>query len=146
MAPSPTEPNPLYTLDWEAYNCDVPSVPPPGWRGDYAKEVDHDPAFRVACAPEPTRSGQRSARFQLNKGDPVVSSGIRSELAASPCCEPANAERWYGFSIYLPEEWISDDSRESVAQWKQDDTLGDQLPRPFWGSPPAALITWEGKW
>jgi hypothetical protein len=104
MASTPLNPGSLYVLNWDDYaQCTVPAQLPSDWRVDYATVIhgNNEPAFRIACAPEPVRSGQRSARFQLNRGDPIVSSNVRAELK-TPCCEPVDAERWYGFSIYLP--------------------------------------------
>jgi hypothetical protein len=101
---TPNDPGGLYVLNWEQYACGPQATPPQGWNEDYPDPVSHpngEPAYRVACAPDPVRAGARSARFQLNKGDPISSGGARAELKA-PCCEPDAAPRWYGFSIYLP--------------------------------------------
>jgi hypothetical protein len=57
-------------------------------------------------------------------------------LAARPA-EPAKADRWYGFSIFLPRSFVPDESREILAQWHQV-TEG--------GSPPLALLTRRGQW
>src|SRR5438874_13839389 len=106
MTATPLNPGSLYVLDWDNYPVCVEPPQVPDWRKDYAPNPSHpnnEPAFRTSCVDEPVRSGLRSVRFQLNKGDPVVSAGARAELEA-PCCEPIGAERWYGFSISLPDD------------------------------------------
>jgi hypothetical protein len=46
-------------------------------------------------------------------------------------------ERWYGFSIFLPQTWHSDPAPESLTQWHQV-TEG--------GSPPLAILTRGDDW
>ena len=144
--PSPTTPGQLYVFDWEAYDCTpLPQQPvPKGWTTDYDPNVTHppnqDPAYRVACAPDPVRAGTKSARFQLYNTDPPVSGATRAELKMSST-EPLGAERWYGFSIYL-DNWQEDAAAAILAQWHQDDSND---PR-FQGSPPLALMTKGDSW
>lgn len=76
-------------------------------------------------------------RFQLYRGDKRINCGVRSELA-SDYGSPGE-ERWYGFSVYLPETWLPDRAPESGTQWHQ----GSGAPT---GSPPLRLITEDGKW
>ncbi|WP_171058122.1 polysaccharide lyase [Modestobacter altitudinis] len=144
MTSTPIDPDPLYVLDWEEFEEGVPPGPPSGWRRDYTLEPSTaEPPYSIVSTPGPVRSGARSARFFLHRQDPLQSSGTRSELK-TPCCEPPGAERWYGFSIYLPEDWLPDRSRENVAQWKQNDT--EPLDPRHGGSPPAALTMEQGQW
>jgi hypothetical protein len=138
--PSPSDPGAGYVLDWEnPADRSLPARPPTGWGKEYDAGILHDgePQLRAARAPsEPVRGSQWSARFQLYKGDPVINNGTRAELSAD--FEPVNAERWYGFSIYLPYTWVSDRSGEIVTQWHQD-----------WNiccSPPLAIVTRNGQW
>jgi hypothetical protein len=76
--------------------------------------------------PDPFGSGGHHAdplrrtavRFQLDRGDPIVAASSRAELVDTTA-EPADAERWYGFSVYLPTAvWQKPDpSAEILAQW-----------------------------
>ncbi len=131
----------LTALDWEpSAQQTVPAQPPPGWAAEYRRDLVHpdtgEPQVRIARAPEPVRGGTASARFELHRTDPVINNGTRAELTAP--FEPKNAERWYGFSIYLPASWVPDRSAEIVTQWHQHWDLG--------GSPPLALVTRGGNW
>jgi hypothetical protein len=86
--------------------------------------------------PPRTRGGLWCVRFQLEKTDPVINSGTRAELTAG--FEPVGAERWYGFSIYLPTDWQFDQAAEIVTQWHQHWDIGT--------SPPLAIQTHKGNW
>jgi Polysaccharide lyase len=131
----------LTVLDWEtAPQQTVPGAPPPGWAAEYHKSLVHpdtgEPQLRIARAPEPVRAGSAAARFELHKNDPVINNGSRAELTAP--LEPRGAERWYGFSVYLPSDWAHDRSAEIVTQWHQHWDIGS--------SPPLALVTRNGNW
>ena len=58
-------------------------------------------------------------RFELRKSDEDASVGSRRvELSLSrQNLEANNSDTWYGFSIYIPEDWEIDSSPESVTQW-----------------------------
>jgi hypothetical protein len=144
---TPANPGSGYVLNWE--NLDCKTTPElfdgqAGWKKDYLdlaqlnNHANNEPAFRTACAPDPVRSGQRSARFHLTRTDPEVTTGSgskRAELASAPI-EPVGAERWYGFSTYL-KDWASDPAPDIVTQWHH---------QPGQGSPPLSLGTRNGKW
>jgi hypothetical protein len=70
----------------------------------------------------------------------VVSSSKRAEISerTPDSSTPERVERWYGFSIYLPNEWVNDRSAESLTQWHQVADTG--------GSPPLGIITNNGQW
>ncbi|WP_433074813.1 heparin lyase I family protein [Dactylosporangium sp. CA-052675] len=121
------------TLDWE--NPADRTVPPPGF---YKQSCCGTTSTRIVS--DVKRDGGYAARFELNKTDAAVSNGKRSELT-QPDSQPANAERWYGFSIYLPSSWVYDQSPEIVSQWHQCDAS-----RCGGGSPPLALKTEKGHW
>jgi polysaccharide lyase-like protein len=150
-ATSVTPANPrtgVYVLDWEdASTQTVPEAPPRFWRAEYCSDWKHtDDTWQVALEDDPAlvRSGRWSVRFQLDKRDPLVSQSKRAELKANRCgYEAGDPERWYGFSIHLPDCWQDDpDSSENLAQWHQADS-----PDPrFQGSPPLALMTRAGRW
>jgi hypothetical protein len=106
-----------------------------GW----SKEVCCSDSVRVVK--DPVRSGTSAVRFYLRKDDPDVMNSRRSELALQPI--PTNSERWYGFSIFLPDNWATDPTMEIVAQWHEypDFSLGET-----WRSPPLSLSTLNGSW
>jgi hypothetical protein len=145
--PLPSLPGAGYTLDWEnPSDWAVPGHPPRGWALEYRPEVRHadgEPQVRVAnaAAGEPVRDGQHSVRFDLAKGDPALHNGARAELGAEDPVEPPGAERWYGFSLYLPSSWKYDQAPEVVMQWHQ---VGGECSNGC--SPPLSLITQKGKW
>jgi Polysaccharide lyase len=89
----------------------------------------------------PVRSGNFALKFYLRKNDPDTMSGRRAELALKPV--PANAERWYEFSIFLPDNWTADPVTDIVAQWHEypDFSVGES-----WRSPPLSLSTVDGNW
>jgi Polysaccharide lyase len=125
----------LRILDWEnPSDRTLPNSAPPGWNRQWCCQKS------AQIVTSPTRSGQYAARFQLNRDDPVVSSSKRTELS-EPTPGPATperVERWIGFSIFLPNDWVKDPSAESVTQWHQFADIG--------GGPPLALITNNGQW
>jgi hypothetical protein len=86
--------------------------------------------------------GSSALRFELNKSDQNVSNGKRAEMAGKSETS-ANVERWYSFSIFLPDDYETDSAPEIVAQWhaNPDFELGET-----WRSPPISLRTNEGKW
>jgi len=87
----------------------------------------------------PVRAGERAVKITLNKRDPIVEGSKRSELVLRPV--PANSERWYAFSMFLPESYKSDPSAEIVVQWHDQPDLssGD-----IWKTPPLYLTTNNG--
>lgn len=82
-------------------------------------------------------------RFDLAFDDPKNSGSRRTELGAygSAGVEEPGAERWYGFSIYLPASWIVDPQAESVTQWHQTGGECSQFC-----SPPLSILTRNGQW
>lgn len=152
MPGTPSNPIDVYELTWQA---DANGNPPPlpqtsEWTRQFAS-VPQGQAERVQIVSnadgDPPRAGQFCARFELNNTDrwppptpqnPNPTQAARSELAARPD-EPVGAERWYGFSIYLPDSWGLDRSGEILTQWHQADSGPG-------GSPPLALLTKNGHW
>jgi hypothetical protein len=121
----------LRVLDWEQQaDRTIPGAAPPGWNKQYCCSKS------AQLVSSPTRNGQYAARFQLNRGDPDVSSSKRAELSKVGL-EPATVERWYGFSIFLPSSWARDPSAEIVTQWHHAGSTG---------SPPLSLNTRDGRW
>lgn len=108
------------------------------------------PATKYAAqmVANPSRSGAKAMRVELRKGDPIVQSSSRSELARARHKDPLE-EHWYGFSHFLPdggaEDYQRDSSMESVAQWHSwPDTAADRKDGRL--SPPLALMTNNGNW
>jgi len=94
------------------------------------------------------RSGERSSRFELRRNDPDSSVGSkRAELAHGEIKRGKKQERWYGFSLFLPESYEFDTAKEIVTQWHAvpDGYLeGNQVEK--WRSPPLSLFTSDGNW
>jgi hypothetical protein len=93
---------------------------------------------------EPVRAGGHAVRFEV----PRRLGSFRSELALSPV--PLFSDYWYGFSIFIPPDWIDDpQGGDIVAQWhgafgpdkKQFKVEGDGK-----GRPPAALSLRGDHW
>ena len=126
---TPANPGTGYVLNWESQT--QRSLPPPGWAREYDPNVVHDDgrpqvrAYRLGPY-VPVRGGLYSVRFALEKDDPVINNGTRCEPSAG--FEPVGAERWYGFSIYLPRSWKVDRSAEIVKQWHQHWNIGSSPP------------------
>jgi hypothetical protein len=108
-----------------------------GW----SKELCCDTSAQVIT--NPVRTGHYAVQFSLNQTDKDIQGSKRAELTLGKLITPANAERWYGFSIYLPASYVPDLSSEIVAQWHEvpDFTLGEN-----WRTPPLALKTVDGRW
>lgn len=122
------------TLDWEqSADRTLPTAAPANLIKQWAT------SYGATNVTSPTRDGSYAARFELRKSDPVVSSSKRAEISQRDE-QPANAERWYGFSINLASAWAHDTSAEIVSQWHQCDV---GCPG---GSPPLALLTDDGRW
>lgn len=105
------------------------------------------PGKEICCqhsamiATSPTQPGDRAVKFTLYKNDPDVASSRRAELRSNAV--PSNSEYWYGFSTYLPPDYVKDRSMEIVTQWhtKPDKNLGED-----WRSPPLYLKSFNGNW
>jgi len=81
------------------------------------------------------RTGSGAVRFDLKRGDKVVSGSIRSEVGRDP--EPLKCERWYGVSFYL-DNYAFDGGAETILQWHHTAHIGS-------GSPPLGLQVTNGK-
>ena len=153
MPGTPLDPIGIYALDWEnpadqniPPNAPVANPPhtsaPPGWSSREYVFRGNVSQVNLVHDPNPVRAGRSAVRFELRKGDPEPPSrGARAELSAAEKSgnpvpyEPIGADRWYGFSIYLPDTWAPDPNPEIVTQWHHDYHAPDQ------GSPPLAIMT-----
>jgi hypothetical protein len=87
---------------------------------------------------EIVRIGARACRFEIDKGD-FVSQGARAELR-DWYNAPLEAETWYGFSTYLPQNFVPPKGVGVVlAQWHDQAELGDPS-----GKPPFAIRYLDG--
>jgi len=79
------------------------------------QQFGSDHSFSIIEDPED--QDNRVGRFELRQDDPIQSNGKRSEILFP---EQDNNERWYAFSVYLPEDGYPEDSnREIISQWHQ---------------------------
>lgn len=90
----------------------------------------------------PTRVGTYAVKFTLNRNDPLVKKGKRAELKRYGVSR-MGSEYWYGFSIYLPNDWIEDREGEIVTQWHDnpDFWFGEGSKRP-----PVSLSISNNNW
>ena len=96
----------------------------------------------IRVVTKPVRSGRYSARIELRHADPIVAGGRRAEIK-QPADASGQVERWYGWSLFLPEDYPRDPAAEIVTQWhaSPDRDLGE-----VWRSPPLAVEIRNGKW
>lgn len=87
-------------------------------------------------------AGRNAVRFEVDRTDQKVNNGYRSELRMAKE-NTADIERWYKFSIFLPEDYEIDSTFEVLAQWHEvpDFSLGEK-----WRSAPISLQTDKDKW
>lgn len=85
---------------------------------------------------------EKTIKFTLLNTDSMVNGGVRSELAFRR--EPkVKVERWYGFDIFLPEDYVIDSAPEALAQWHE---VPDFNKGENWRSPPISLWTQGKHW
>ncbi|MEM9450624.1 MAG: polysaccharide lyase [Cyanobacteria bacterium P01_E01_bin.6] len=91
----------------------------PTWKDDTPKQN-----YSLTLEDSPSGPG-KAARFELRRGDPWVSGSIRSELSAVRL--DTDAEMWYRFRVYIPENWEFDPLPDTFAQWHNvlDKNLGE---------------------
>jgi hypothetical protein len=101
-----------------------------GWRGS-----GNMPIF----AQDPVRPGRHVMKSSLERSrdrypDRTEVSGPHAEIGK---------EYWYGFSVFLPEDYVPDRIWEIVAQWQgvPDTDIGEK-----WRNPVLALSTTDGRW
>ncbi len=81
------------------------------------------------------RTGQFAARFELSLEEE------RAELEPRLSKHGLGEERWYGFSLFLPEDWEPQEEDDAVVQWKHTNDPGENA-----GSPPLSLRVEGGDW
>jgi hypothetical protein len=91
---------------------------------------------------ERARGGKYSMKAVLKASLASLSGGERNEVEMLNTRAPMNQSVWYGFSVYLPSDFVPDTVWELVAQWYP---VGDTDSE--WGRQPTmALITTKGRW
>jgi hypothetical protein len=96
----------------------------------------------ISCSKDSLLDGKCVIRFELNREDSIVHHGKRSEISF-PAEVTIPVERWYAFSIFVPDFDSIDLLPEIVAQWHAvpDLSLGEN-----WRSPPISLRIQNGHW
>jgi hypothetical protein len=92
---------------------------------------------------EVARAGKHAMKTVLNRRTSRTS--YRTEVTSSAALDviPGH-EYWYGFSIYLPHDYVPDPIWEIVAQWHSSpDNQQEHRNAP---NPPLALFTHDGEW
>lgn len=97
----------------------------------------------ISRSDEKARTGKYSLKIELNRKNAWKStSGSRAEIKLKPESTP-DVERWYKFSIFLPEDYETDAASEILAQWHE---MPDRHLGETWRSPPISLRVTNGKW
>ena len=99
----------------------------------WSEEICRPTALTISSE-VPARKGKSVARFEFLKSDVTNYNGyVRAEIHQE---SPTEAENWYGFSSYLPADFVADPMAEKIAQWHEipDWDLGEN-----WRSPPISL-------
>jgi hypothetical protein len=87
----------------------------------------------ITISTEEARTGNSSARFELTKNDFSLLKYTRAELHKN---SPSQADNWYGFSNYLPSDFVKDPIPENLAQWHE---VPDWSKGEIWRSPPISF-------
>ncbi len=83
---------------------------------DYALQYVGSPVYR----------GEKSARFEIKKDQPLVKNGKRSEVTIIKGLP--GKDMWYSFAVYFPTDGFATDSqREVINQWYQNGSPATSL-------------------
>lgn len=119
---------------------------------DFFKDKDYKKNWekKESCCPHSIQyltgadqiGGRNAVRFEVDRNEEKVNGGYRSELRMAKEAS-ADIERWYRFSIFLPEDYEIDSTYEVLAQWHEvpDFSLGEK-----WRTAPISLQTNKEKW
>jgi hypothetical protein len=105
----------------------------------WIKEICRPDALMIST--QTARKGSGSAKFDFKKSDVTNYNGyVRAEIRQGSQTE---AEQWFGFSNFLPSDFVTDQLAEKIAQWHEvpDWDLGEN-----WRSPPIALGIENGRY
>jgi len=106
----------------------------------WIKEICRPTALQISSA-VPARKGKYAARFEFAKSDVLnYNKYVRAEIRQS---SDADQEKWFGFSNYLPGDFVTDQLAEKIAQWHEvpDWDLGEN-----WRSPPISFGIENGRY
>ena len=95
--------------------------------------------WSIQIVSDNVRKGRAAIRFEVRQGDERISprSGMtsyRSELNERPIFTAAmGKDYWYGFSMYIPEDFPETNSRLNIGQWhaSYDEELGEIKRSPI---------------
>lgn len=90
---------------------------------------------------EHAREGKSSLAMSLRWDDPLVAGNKRAELRLRSA--EFHRDYWFKFSLYLPDDWVSDTRPVTLAQWHG---VRDQLLGEGGRAPPLRLLVADGKW
>lgn len=90
----------------------------------------------------PVRAGNYAAKFTLDRNDPLVENGKRAELKRYTLAT-MGSEFWYGFSIFIPSNWLEDTAPEIITQWHD---IPDFWSGENWKRPPFTLSINNNTW
>lgn len=85
------------------------------------------------------RKGSTAGRFEINKDDPLIWGGNRTEMSQAQ--STSQKEGWYGFSQFFPDTYTSGSTGEVIGQWHVQPDDGETTNR----SPSNALIASDDK-
>ena len=106
---------------------------------NWSKEICRPTALTISS--DVARKGKTSARFEFTKSDVINYNGfMRAEIRQN---SQAEAEQWFGFSNYLPADFVTDPLAEKIAQWHE---VPDFDKGENWRSPPISLGIENGRY
>jgi len=93
---------------------------------------------------EHPRAGKYAMKSVLTANAPTTRTRARNEMRADKSFANIGEEYWYGFSVFLPDGYVSDSVWEIVAQWhvEPDDRVENDAKR----QPALSLHTVKGNW
>ncbi|MBF9197529.1 polysaccharide lyase [Microvirga terrestris] len=87
------------------------------------------------------REGNRALKVGLSPEDPRVAGSKRAEVRLKAV--ELGEERWYAFSLFIPEDWHSIPEVATIAQWHAvDDKILGEVGR----APPLRLVVKGDQW
>lgn len=105
----------------------------------WSKEICRSSALTISS--DVARKGKTSARFEFVKSDVTNYNGfVRAEIRQN---SQTDADQWYGFSNYLPSDFVKDPLAEKIAQWHE---IPDFDKGETWRSPPISLGIENGRY
>jgi len=119
LQPSSSTPGPTSTLIPVGTNL-IPN-------GDF-ETGDLCCSYSTTIVKNPARQGNYAVRFELNATDPIVEGSKRTEITSYDT--EFNKDYWYRFSVYLPNDWQYDTSREIIDQWHNHPDAGEDYRSP----------------